>query len=83
MVRQTLCPSIDRIECVRRKGCGHDPFVVPFVDEPIHRGMVLEAVDEVDPGVCKQDEERVLEICPYTPWNIEWGMEGDGAGEVV
>lgn len=64
MIRQTLCPSIHRIEGIRCKRCGHDPFVVPFVDEPIDRRVMFEAVNEVDPGVRKEYKEGVLEVCP-------------------
>lgn len=64
VVRQTLSPSIDRIECIRRKRGGDDPFVMPFVHKAIDKRVVLEAVDEVDGRVGEEDEEWVLEVCP-------------------
>ena len=61
--------------------------MVSFVYKPVYGWVVLEAVDEVDPRVGEEDEERVLQVRPYTPWNIEWGMEvkggGGGVGEIV
>lgn len=75
MIRQTLAPSVQRVERVAGKRRRHDPFMVRLVQPAVHGRVVLSAMDPVDAAVREEDEQRVLQ--PLVP------REGGAVAEVV
>ena len=60
VVRHTLRPAIQRVECMRCEGTRHDPLVVRFVQSLIDQGMVQSSVDPVNAEIGERDEQREL-----------------------
>jgi len=62
VVRNRLSESINRVECVTSIGSGHDPFVVWFMEYLVDQWMMQTAVNEVDPEIGKDQEDRELRV---------------------
>ena len=52
-------------------GCGHDPFVVGFVQAFVEARVVQAAVDPVDAEVGEHEEDGELEVCPGVAEEVE------------
>jgi hypothetical protein len=67
VVRHTLEVAVERVEGVRGVRGRHDPLVVWLVQRLVYEGVVQTAVDEVNPKVGKDEEDRELKpIVPRT-----------------
>jgi hypothetical protein len=65
MIWQGLQKAVDRMErhgCVR---CRHDPFVVWLMQRFVNQRVVQSAMDQVDPEIGEDEEQRELE--PVVP----------------
>lgn len=62
VVGQGLRPAIYGVEGVAGIGRGHDPFVMRLVQHLVDSWEVQPAVDEVDPEIGEDDEERELHV---------------------
>lgn len=76
VVRDTLGPAIQRVECVGGEWTGHDPLVMRLVESLVDERVVQASVDPVDEEVGESDEERELQDA------VEWeGFLGDAVVE--
>jgi hypothetical protein len=62
VVRNRLSPAIKGMECVTGIGRRHDPFMMGLMQRLVNKGMMKTAVNEIDPEICKDEEERELEV---------------------
>ena len=56
MVGNALREAVQWVEGVRGVGCGHDPFVMRFVEALVEDWVVEAAVDPIDAKVGEADE---------------------------
>lgn len=61
MVRNTLRPTIQGVEGMRREGARHNPLVMGLVEGLVNQRVVQAAVNPVDAEIGEGDKKRKLE----------------------